>query len=136
MKEYYFYRDSTPTHAYASMIYKYPQAAFPYDQLVAENRRRSRNDFEYELMDTGVFDEDRYWDVQVEFAKIDPEDILIRVTASNRGPEAAELHVLPHLWFRNTWSWVRLSHALPSELRSSRTVPHCRSARYGPQRFQ
>ena len=103
VKEYYFYLDSTPTHAYASMLYKYPQAAFPYDQLVAENRRRTRSDFEYELMDTGVFDENRYWDVLVEFAKVDPEDTLIRITATNRGPEPAVLHLVPQLWFRNTW---------------------------------
>jgi hypothetical protein len=103
VKEYYFYVDSTPTHAYASMLYKYPQAAFPYEDLVAENGRRSRKDFEYELMDTGVFDDDRYWDVQVEFAKIDPEDTLIRITATNHGPETATLHLVPQLWFRNTW---------------------------------
>jgi hypothetical protein len=103
VKEYYFYVDSTPTHAYASMVYKYPQAAYPYEDLVAENRRRSRTDFEYELMDTGVFDEDRYWDVKVEFSKIDPEDTLIRITATNHGPEAATLHLVPQLWFRNTW---------------------------------
>jgi len=103
VKEYYFYLDSTPTHAYASMLYKYPQAAFPYEHLVAENRRRTRSDFEYELMDTGVFDENRYWDVLVEFAKVDPEDTLIRITATNRGPEPAVLHLVPQLWFRNTW---------------------------------
>jgi hypothetical protein len=104
VKEYYFYLDSTPTHSYAKMLYKYPQAEFPYYPLVAENRRRTRNDMEYELLDTGIFDENRYFDVFVEFAKIDPEDILIRVGAVNRGPEAAPLHLLPHLWFRNTWS--------------------------------
>jgi Mannosylglycerate hydrolase MGH1-like glycoside hydrolase domain len=104
VKEYYFYLDSTPTHSYAKMLYKYPQAAFPYDALLSENRRRTRKDLEYELLDTGVFDEDRYWDVFVEYAKVDPEDILIRVTAFNRGPETATLHVLPHLWFRDTWS--------------------------------
>ena len=93
VKEYYFYLDSTPTHSYARMLYKYPQAAFPYEQLVAENGRRSREDFEYELLDTGVFDEDRYWDVHVEFAKGDPEDTLIRITATNRGPEPAVLHL-------------------------------------------
>jgi hypothetical protein len=103
VKEYYFYLDSAPTHAYAKMLYKYPQAAFPYENLVAENGRRSRDDFEYELLDTGVFDDNRYWDVFVEYAKGDPEDILIKITAVNRGPEAASLHVLPHLWFRNDW---------------------------------
>ena len=93
VKEYYFYLDSTPTHSYAKMLYKYPQAAFPYEQLVAENRRRSRNDFEYELMDTGIFDEDRYWDVFVEFAKADPEDIL---DPHHRGqPRARGGHAAP-----------------------------------------
>src|SRR5258705_55535 len=105
VKEYYFYLDSTPTHSYAKMLYKYPQSAFPYTGLVAENRRRSRNEFEYELLDTGVFDDDRYWDVFVEYAKESPEDILIRITLHNRGPEAARLRVLPTLWFRNTWTW-------------------------------
>jgi hypothetical protein len=104
VKEYYFYLDSTPTHSYAKMLYKYPQAAFPYDGLLRENRRRSRQELEYELLDTGVFDGDRYWDVFVEYAKADPEDILVRITAANRGPEPATLHVLPHLWFRDTWS--------------------------------
>src|SRR3954469_16134183 len=103
VKEYYFYLDSAPTHSYAKMLYKYPQAAFPYQQLLDENGRRSRNDMEYELLDTGVFDQDRYWDVFVEFAKADPEDIAIRITAVNRGPETATLHILPQLWFRNTW---------------------------------
>ncbi|MFL5336991.1 MAG: glucosidase, partial [Geminicoccaceae bacterium] len=105
VKEYYFYLDSTPTHSYMRFLYKYPQGAFPYGQLVEENRRRGRKDFEYELIDTGVFDEDRYFDVVVEYAKADPEDVLIRLTVHNRGPEAATLHLLPTLWFRNTWSW-------------------------------
>jgi hypothetical protein len=105
VKEYYFYLDSTPTHSYMKYLYKYPQQGFPYRDLVETNRRRSREEFEYELLDTGVFDDDRYFDVFVEFAKADPEDILIRITAHNRGPETAELHVLPTLWFRNTWSW-------------------------------
>jgi hypothetical protein len=105
VKEYYFYLDSTPTHSYMRYLYKYPQAAFPYDRLVQENGRRGRKDFEYELLDTGVFDTDRYFDVFVEYAKADAEDVLIRVTAHNRGPEAAPLHLLPTLWFRNTWSW-------------------------------
>ena len=105
VKEYYFYLDSTPTHSYVKMLYKYPQAEYPYGDLVAENRRRSKTEFEYELLDTGVFDQDRYFDVFVEFAKSDPEDISVRITAVNRGPEAATLHLLPHLWFRNTW-WV------------------------------
>ena len=105
VKEYYFYLDSTPTHSYMKYLYKYPQAAFPYRQLVEENRQRNRHDPEYELLDTGVFDGNRYFDILVEYAKATTDDILIRITASNRGPEAAELHLLPTLWFRNTWSW-------------------------------
>jgi hypothetical protein len=103
VKEYYFYLDSTPTHSYAKMLYKYPQAPFPYTDLLEVNQRRSRKDFEYELLDTGIFDQNRYWDVFVEFAKRDPEDVQIRITAVNRGPDQATLHILPHLWFRNTW---------------------------------
>jgi hypothetical protein len=105
VKEYYFYLDSTPTHSYMKYLYKYPQAEFPYRNLVETNRQRSREDFEYELLDTGIFDADRYFDVFVEYAKADPEDLLIKITVHNRGPEAATLHVLPTLWFRNTWSW-------------------------------
>jgi Glycosyl hydrolase family 63 C-terminal domain len=105
VKEYYFYLDSTPTHSYMKYLYKYPQAAFPYDTLVETSRRRGRHEFEYELIDTGVFDQDRYFDVFVEYAKASPEDVLIQMTIYNRGPEAAELHVLPTLWFRNLWSW-------------------------------
>jgi hypothetical protein len=105
VKEYYFYLDSTPTHSYMKYLYKYPQRAYPYAELVETNRRRSRHDLEYELLDTGVFAEDRYFDVFVEYAKAAPEDLCIRITVANRGPEAATLHVLPTLWFRNTWSW-------------------------------
>ncbi|HEY7098687.1 MAG TPA: glucosidase, partial [Terriglobales bacterium] len=105
VKEYYFYVDSTPTHSYMKYLYKYPQREFPYRDLVETNRRRSREEFEYELLDTGVFDADEYFDVFVEYAKSDPQDILIRITVHNRGPEAAVLHLLPTLWFRNTWSW-------------------------------
>ncbi len=105
VKEYYFYLDSTPTHSYMKFLYKYPQAAYPYADLVDENRRRGRGEPEYELLDTGVFDEDRYFDVVMEYAKADVEDILIRITATNRGPESAELDLLPSIWFRNTWSW-------------------------------
>jgi len=105
VKEYYFYLDSTPTHSYMKWLYKYPQAAFPYGALVEENRRRDRSRGEYELVDTGVFDGDRYFDVTVEYAKASPDDILVRITATNHGPERAPLHVLPTLWFRNTWSW-------------------------------
>jgi hypothetical protein len=105
VKEYYFYLDSTPTHSYMKYLYKYPQAAFPYSNLVDTSRGRSRSEFEYELLDTGVFDQNRYFDVFVEYAKDSPEDILIQITVYNRGPESAELHVLPTLWFRNQWSW-------------------------------
>src|SRR5215216_1190256 len=107
VKEYYFYLDSTPTHSYMKALYKYPQRAFPYAQLLEESRRRTRNDPEYELLDTGVFAEDRFFDVTVEYAKAAPDDILVRVTAANRGPDAAPLRLLPTLWFRNTWSWGR-----------------------------
>ena len=105
VKEYYFYLDSTPTHSYMKYLYKYPQREFPYRDLVETNRARSREDFEYELLDTGVFDDDRYFDVFVEYAKDGPEDILVRITVHNRGPETARLRVLPTLWYRNTWSW-------------------------------
>jgi len=105
VKEYYFYLDNTPTHSYMKYLYKYPQAAFPYTQLVEENRRRGRSDLEFELLDTGIFDEDRYFDVFIEYAKATPEDILIQISATNRGPETKTLHLLPTLWFRNTWSW-------------------------------
>ncbi len=105
VKEYYFYLDNTPTHSYMKALYKYPQAAFPYATLVAENSRRGFHDDEYELLDTGVFADDRYFDVLVEYAKASPDDILIRISATNRGPEASRLNLLPTLWFRNTWSW-------------------------------
>jgi hypothetical protein len=105
VKEYYFYLDSTPTHSYMKWLYKYPQRAFPYADLVDENRRRDRRAPEYELIDTGIFDGEGYFDVTVEYAKATPDDLLIRLSATNRGPDAAELHLLPTLWFRNTWSW-------------------------------
>jgi hypothetical protein len=105
VKEYYFYLDSTPTYSYMRGLYKYPQAAYPYARLVEESRRRSRRDLEFELLDTGVFDESRYFDVTVEYAKAEMDDILIRITATNHGPEPAPLHLLPMLWFRNSWSW-------------------------------
>jgi len=107
VKEQYFYLDSTPTHSYMRMLYKYPQAEFPYARLVEENRRRGKEQPEFELLDTGVFAESRYFDVFVEYAKADVEDILIRITVANRGPESATLQLLPSLWFRNTWSWGR-----------------------------
>src|SRR3977135_2997830 len=105
VKEYWFYLDSTPTHSYMKLLYKYPQREFPYDDLVATNGRRSKDEFEYELIDTGIFDENRYFDVFVEYAKAAPDDILVEVTAHNRGPDVASLHLLPALWFRNTWAW-------------------------------
>ena len=121
VKEYYFYLDSTPTHSYMRMLYKYPQREFPYAQLVEENQRRGRSAPEFELLDTGVFAENRYFDVFADYAKADEEDILIQITAVNRGPETAALHLLPTLWFRNTWSWgkdlrrplIRVSTSLP-----------------------
>jgi len=105
VKDYYFHVDNLPSHAFMSLLYKYPQRAFPYAELVAENRQRGGQGPEYELIDTGIFDDDRFFDITVEYAKVDEEDIAIRITAVNRGPEAAPLHVLPTLWFRNTWSW-------------------------------
>ena len=105
VKEHYFYLDSTPTHSYMKALYKYPQAEFPYARLVDENRGRGRDQPEFEVADTGVFDENRYFDVQAEYAKAAPDDILLRITISNRGPNAAPIHVLPQLWFTNTWSW-------------------------------
>jgi len=104
VKEYYFYLDSTPTHSYMKYLYKYPQAAYPYEDLVRTNGQRSRHEFEYELLDTGVFDQDRYFDVFAEYAKASADDILIAITVHNRGPESATLHLLPTLWFRNTWA--------------------------------
>jgi hypothetical protein len=105
VKEYYYYLDNTPTHSYMKMLYKYPQSEFPYSLLKEESKMRSKEDPEFELIDTGIFNEDRYFDVFVEYAKYEPEDILIRITAINRRPEDALLHILPHVWFRNTWSW-------------------------------
>ena len=105
VKEYYFYLDSTPTHSYMKFLYKYPQREFPYTRLVEENRRRGKSDLEFELIDTGIFDDDRYFDIFIEYAKAGPDDILIRIEAINRGPEPAPLHLLPTVWFRNTWSW-------------------------------
>jgi hypothetical protein len=121
VKEYYFYLDSTPTHSYMKFLYKYPQIAFPYQQLVEENARRGRQQPEFELLDTGVFDEDRYFDVEIEYAKVDLDDIAIRITIRNQSSESASLHLLPTLWFRNTWSWsgdeqipeISLSHNSP-----------------------
>jgi hypothetical protein len=105
VKELYYHLDATPTHSYLKMLYKYPQREYPYAWLVEENRRRGKDQPEFELLDTGVFDDDRYFDVFVEYAKAGPDELLMRVTAHNRGPDAAELHLLPQVWFRNTWSW-------------------------------
>ena len=121
VKEYYFYLDSTPTHSYMKYLYKYPHQAYPYDQIVTTNRQRSRQDPEFELIDTGIFDDDRYFDVFVEYAKGAPEDLLIRISVANRGKEAAQLHLLPTLWFRNTWSWS--SGAAKPSLRNSGNSP-------------
>ncbi len=105
VKEYYFYLDNTPTHSYMKYLYKYPHNAYPYDKIVTENKQRSRTEPEYELLDTGVFEENRYFDVQIEYAKVSTDEILIQITAFNRGPEAKTLQVFPTLWFRNTWAW-------------------------------
>src|SRR5690242_17647316 len=105
VKELYYYLDATPAHSYLKMLYKYPQCEFPYAQLTEEIRRRSREQPEFELLDTGIFNDDRYFDVFVEYARPEPEDILLLISVHNRGPDAAALHVLPQLWFRNTWSW-------------------------------
>jgi hypothetical protein len=113
VKEYYFYLDSTPTHSYMKYLYKYPQTEFPYGQLVGENRQRGKLSPEFELIDTGVFEDDRYFDVVVEYAKADVEDILIKITVTNHGPEAASLNLLPTIWFRNTWSWNQNGTAKP-----------------------
>ncbi len=106
VKEYYFYLDSTPTHSSMKYLYKYPQRRFPYEDLLRTNASRGKNELEYELLDTGAFAENRYFDVFVEYAKAGPDDLLVRIDVVNRGPEPAELHVLPTLWFRNTWSWA------------------------------
>jgi hypothetical protein len=113
VKEYYFYLDSTPTHSYMKYLYKYPQREYPYWQLIEESRRRDTRQPEYELLDTGIFDDDRYFDVFVEYAKAGPDDLCIRVEACNRGPDAAPLHILPQLWFRNTWSWGPRPQPMP-----------------------
>ena len=114
VKEYYFHVDNTPTHSYMCLLYKYPQAAYPYAQLVDENQRRNGQGPEYELMDTGVFEDDRYFDIEIEYAKASEDDLAIKITAHNRGPDAAPLHVLPTLWFRNTWGWGKTALAEPS----------------------
>jgi hypothetical protein len=122
VKEYYFYLDSSPTHSYMKYLYKYPHREFPYRDLVETNGSRSREEFEYELLDTGIFDDDRYFDVFVEYAKSTPEDTLIQITIYNRGPESAEIHVLPTLWFRNTWSWGAEAPSKPNLKSTARGV--------------
>jgi hypothetical protein len=117
VKECYYYLDSTPTHSYMKALYKYPQRAYPYADLIDTNRQRGYGDREYELIDTGIFDDNRYFDVIAEYAKADQDDICIRITVANRGPDAATLHLLPTLWYRNSWSWGRTGerfHAKPS----------------------
>jgi Glycosyl hydrolase family 63 C-terminal domain len=126
VKEQYFYLDSTPTHSYMRMLYKYPQAAYPYSWLVEENARRGRGAPEFELLDTGVFNENRYFDIFIEYAKADVEDTLIKITAANRGPEAAALHLLPSLWFRNTWSWGK--DLRRPTARNAADIPGCQCA--------
>ena len=128
VKELYYYLDATPTHSYAKGLYKYPQAEFPYDKLVQENARRSRDQREYELTDTGVFDQNRYFDVQVEYAKESIKDILIRITITNRGPEEASLVLLPTLWYRNTWAWGKISEECLTEPVISVAAPGLLSA--------
>src|SRR2546423_1612706 len=118
VKECYFYLDSTPTHSYMKALYKYPQAAFPYETLIAENAKRGRGDPEYEILETGVFDDERYFDVMAEYAKQGPNDILIRLTVTNQGPSAAPLMLLPTLWFRNSWAWGRRGEDAPPRLSS------------------
>jgi hypothetical protein len=122
VKECYFYLDSTPTHSYMKALYKYPQRAFPYTQLLEENRRRTRLEQEFELIDTGIFQENRYFDIQVEYAKAAPDDILIRIRATNRGPDKAPLHILPTLWFRNTWEWGRTGEGYNSKPSMAKTA--------------
>ena len=127
VKEYYYYLDAAPDHSYLKMLYKYPQAAYPYEQLLHENRSRGLEDNEFELIDTGIFDDNRYWDVFVEYFKAAPDDILVQITIHNRGPEPAGLHLLPQLWFRNTWSWnpSRPGRRLAQEARFwSRNIPN------------
>lgn len=107
VKEYFYYLDNTPTHSYMKMLYKYPQAEYPYKQLLEENKRRTKVEAEFELIDTGIFNEDKYFDVFIEYAKNSEEDILIKITSYNRGKEKAALNILPQIWFRNTWSWSK-----------------------------
>ena len=141
VKECYFYLEGTPTHSYMKALYKYPQRAFPYEQLLQVNRGRGKRDAEYELLDTGVFNESRYFDVSMEYAKASPDDILIRVRIDNRGPEAWPLHVLPTLWFRNAWSWGRTGEGYwprPAILQTDETHVTCeqQGKRWGRYTFE
>ncbi|MCI0360731.1 MAG: glucosidase [Planctomycetaceae bacterium] len=135
VKELYYYLDATPTHSYLKMLYKYPQREFPYEQLLAENRRRGRDQAEFELLDTGIFEDDRYFDVLVEYAKAGPADILMLVTVHNRGPDAAPLHLLPQLWFRNTWSWTKDTGKRPSLAAAGDNVIEAQHLRLGAYRL-
>jgi hypothetical protein len=138
VKEYYFYLDSTPTHSYMRSLYKYPQAEFPYARLLEENRNRGRQALEFELIDTGIFEGDRYFDVFVEYAKASPEDVLIQIQVVNRGPDPAELTVLPTLWFRNTWSWgldIRRPRLRKGEPAKDASVIECNHDYYGYRRL-
>ncbi|KAJ7072348.1 glycoside hydrolase family 63 protein [Mycena amicta] len=132
VKELYYYLDSTPTHSYMKFLYKYPQRAFPYEQLVTENQNRSRDVTEYEILDTDVFDNDKYWDVFVEYAKDedDPDNVYLRITAYNRGPDPASLHIIPQIWFPNTWSWPAEKPPMPSLSGSLRSDIHCITAKH------
>ena len=138
VKEYFFYLDNTPTHSYMRYLYKYPQRAYPYANLVAENARRTKDDPEYELLDTGVFDESRYFDVAVEYAKLDADDLFVRIRVDNRGPAAAPLHVLPTLWLRNTWSWGRSTEPAPvivamGDAPAGTSLLQVETSQYGPR---
>src|SRR6058998_2979531 len=115
VKELYYYLDSTPTHSYMKALYKYPQAEYPYAWLVEENRRRGKDALEFELVDTGIFNENRYFDVFAEYAKASPDDVLIRVTVANRGPDTEEIHLLPTTWFRTQWSWGRIDESVTTK---------------------
>ncbi len=134
VKEYYYYLDSTPTHSYMKMLYKYPQHEFPYARLVEENRRRGKGEAEFELIDTGIFDDDRYFDVFIEYAKAAPEDLLVKITVHNRGPEEARISLLPQLWFRNTWAWGHNGHK-PTLLEIAKGVIEAKQGELGTLRL-
>ncbi|KFY15193.1 hypothetical protein V491_05743 [Pseudogymnoascus sp. VKM F-3775] len=139
IKEAHFHLDNVPTHSYMKFLYKYPQKAFPYKDLVDENARRGKQDREYQLLDTGIFEEDRYWDIFIEIAKEtdDPDELLFRVTAWNRGPDPAPLHIVPHVWFRNTWAWGHESEdKKPSIAKSGETTAHSKHYKLGDRYFQ